>query len=82
MNKMKKIGLGLLTLSAVVALTACGGSKTSKKEAESSSDTLTVSVDKGYIKYLEKVKGNFEKENDIKIKLVEKDMFDQLDALS
>ncbi|UUV98737.1 extracellular solute-binding protein [Vagococcus luciliae] len=82
MNKMKKIGLGLLTLSAVVALTACGGSKTSKKETESSSDTLTVSVDKGYIKYLEKVKGDFEKENDIKIKLVEKDMFDQLDALS
>lgn len=44
--------------------------------------TLTISVDSGYTDYMNEIKGKFEKENDVKIKLVEKDMFDQLEALA
>ena len=42
---------------------------------------LTVSVDSGYKDYINEIKGDFEKENDVKLKLVEKDMFEQLEAL-
>ena len=58
--------------------------KKNDKEASGSKDdnVLEVSVDKGYIKYLEDVKGDFEKENDVKVKLIERDMFEQLEALS
>ncbi|MGY3765430.1 extracellular solute-binding protein [Vagococcus vulneris] len=78
----KRFGLGLLTAGVALTLVACGSSKGDEKADSKKSDTLTVSVDKGYIKYLEKVKGEFEKENKIKIELVEKDMFDQLDSLA
>ncbi|MFV5784517.1 extracellular solute-binding protein, partial [Pediococcus acidilactici] len=44
--------------------------------------TLTVSVDSGYKDYINEIKNTFEKENDVKIKLVEKDMFDQLESLA
>ncbi|MGX7014368.1 extracellular solute-binding protein [Vagococcus silagei] len=79
---LKRFGLGLLTAGVALTLVACGGSKDKKEASKEDSNTLTVSVDKGYIKYLEKIKGDFEKENKVKVKLVEKDMFDQLDALS
>ncbi|MGX6992416.1 sugar ABC transporter substrate-binding protein [Vagococcus penaei] len=79
---MKRLGLGLLTAGVALTLVACGSNKEDKKADSKKSDTLLVSVDKGYTKYIEKVKGDFEKENGIKIELVEKDMFEQLEALS
>lgn len=76
----KRFGLGLVAATAVLALTACGGDK--KKDEGKKDNTLEVSVAKGYVKYVNDVKGDFEKENGVKIKVIEKDMFDQLDALS
>ncbi|HCM88755.1 MULTISPECIES: extracellular solute-binding protein [Vagococcus] len=77
----KRFGLGLVAASAVLALTACGGGKDKKDEGKKD-DTLEVSVAKGYVKYVNEIKGDFEKENGIKVKVIEKDMFEQLDALS
>lgn len=83
-KSFKKIGLGVLATGLILTLAACGGAKDKAKEEASASDgkTLTVSVDKGYIKYLKEIKGEFEKENDVTIKLTERDMFEQLEALS
>lgn len=83
-NIWKKFGLGLLLGSSVLALAACGSSSDKDKKDDAGSDKkeLVVSVDKGYIDYLNTIKGDFESENDVTIKLIEKDMFDQLDALS
>ena len=80
----KRIGLGLLAATAVLTLAACGGSKDKKETADSAdgAKTLAVSVDKGYVEYINAIKGDFEKENNVTIKITEKDMFDQLDALS
>lgn len=79
----KRIGLGLLATTALITLAACGGGSKDKKESsEEASKTLEVSVDKGYVDYINEIKGDFEKENGITIKVTEKDMFDQLDALS
>ncbi|ANZ99519.1 sugar ABC transporter substrate-binding protein [Carnobacterium divergens] len=84
MNKksFKKMALGLLSASVILTLAACGNGSSSKKDAPADDKTLTVSVAKGYVDYVKDIKGDFEKENDIKIKVVEKDMFDQLEALS
>lgn len=82
-KKWKRIGLSLGVTALALSLAACGSSKEeSKKGTENSSKALTISVDKGYIKYLEEIKDDFEKENDVKLKFVEMDMFEQLDALS
>lgn len=86
-STFKKIGLGLASISALMVLGACSssGSKTDgSNDANSSSDskTLTISVDKGYTEYMNAIKGQFEKDNDVTIKLVEKDMFEQLEALA
>ncbi|MBO0488033.1 extracellular solute-binding protein [Vagococcus fluvialis] len=78
----KRIGLGLLAATAVLSLAACGGSKDKKDAGKEDSKTLEVSVDKGYVEYINDIKGDFEKENGVTIKVIEKDMFDQLDALS
>lgn len=80
----KKIGLSVLVAGLTLSLVACGSGEKNDKEASGSKDdnVLEVSVDKGYIKYLEDVKGDFEKENDVKVKLIERDMFEQLEALS
>lgn len=78
----KRIGLGLLAATAVLSLAACGGSKDKKDAGKEDSKTLEVSVAKGYVEYINDIKGDFEKENGVTIKVIEKDMFDQLDALS
>lgn len=85
-NKWKKFGTGLLLGASMLALVACGSSSSKDKDggtkdAEASKE-LSVSVDKGYVEYIEGIKGDFEKENDITIKVIEKDMFEQLDALT
>lgn len=78
----KRIGLGLLATTALLTLAACGGGKDKKDAGKSDDKTLEVSVDKGYVKFINEIKEDFEKENDVTIKITEKDMFDQLDALS
>ncbi|MBO0475813.1 extracellular solute-binding protein [Vagococcus sp. DIV0080] len=78
----KRIGLGLLATTAMLTLVACGGGKDKKEASKEDSKTLEVSVDKGYVKYLEEIKGDFEKENGVTVKIIEKDMFENLDALS
>ncbi|MGO2099833.1 extracellular solute-binding protein [Vagococcus salmoninarum] len=81
-KSLKKVGLGLLVSGLALTLVACGSSKEKAKEdASGDNKTLQISVDKGYIKYLEELKGDFEKENDVKIELTERDMFEQLEAL-
>ncbi|WP_239255811.1 extracellular solute-binding protein [Listeria ilorinensis] len=80
MNWKKKMGISLLVAGLSLSLAACGGGSSSGKSS-SDGKTLTVSVDSGYKKYINDIKGDFEKENDVKIKVVEKDMFEQLEAL-
>ena len=75
----KKILASILVLTAGFLLVGCGSKK--GKETETKSDVLQVSVDKSYVKYLEQVKGKFEEENKVKVEIVERDNFDQLDAL-
>lgn len=82
---LKKLVLGGLVLSTAVILTACGGSKDSKKDDTKKGDgddKFTISVAEGYVKYVNDIKEDFEKEHDVKIEVVEKDMFDTLDGLS
>lgn len=79
----KTMGLSVLALGAVTVLGACGSSDSTKKDAEDTGDkTLTISVAEGYVDYINDIKADFEKENDVTIKVIEKDMFDQLEALS
>lgn len=79
-QRVKRVLGSVLLAGALIGLSACGtqGSGGSKEDSK----VLTISVDKGYEKYVNAIKGDFEKKNDVKIKVVKKDMFDQLDALS
>ncbi|TXU27503.1 Maltodextrin-binding protein MdxE precursor [Enterococcus faecium] len=78
----KKLGLGLVSLGILGGLAACGNGNSSAEGEAEEGKTLTVSVDSGYKNYINEIKDTFEKENDVKIKLVEKDMFDQLESLA
>lgn len=78
----KKLGLGLVSLGILGGLAACGNGNSSAEGESEEGKTLTVSVDSGYKDYINEIKDTFEKENDVKIKLVEKDMFDQLESLA
>lgn len=78
----KKLGLGLVSLGILGGLAACGNGNSSAEGDTEEGKTLTVSVDSGYKDYINEIKDTFEKENDVKIKLVEKDMFDQLESLA
>ncbi|MEX1593129.1 extracellular solute-binding protein [Enterococcus sp. C3] len=78
----KKLGLGLVSLGILGGLAACGNGNSSAEGDTEEGKTLTVSVDSGYKDYINEIKDTLEKENDVKIKLVEKDMFDQLESLA
>ena len=78
----KKLGLGLVSLGILGGLAACGNGNSSAEGEAEEGKTLTVSVDSGYKDYINEIKDTFEKENNVKIKLVEKDMFDQLESLA
>lgn len=78
----KKLGLGLVSLGILGGLAACGNGNSSAEGDTEEGKRLTVSVDSGYKDYINEIKDTFEKENDVKIKLVEKDMFDQLESLA
>ncbi|ASB87410.1 extracellular solute-binding protein [Bacillus sonorensis] len=75
-----KKGFALL-LAAVLTfgLAACSGSKDTA--GSGGKKVLTVSVEETYKNDVESIKDEFEKENDVTIKIVEKQMFDQLEAL-
>ena len=80
MKRTTKMISGVLVTGALLSLTACGGDKDKKDQA--SSNTLTVSVEQeNYAKFVNDVKGDFEKENNVKIKVVKKPMTNQCDAI-
>ncbi|MGX7393583.1 extracellular solute-binding protein [Carnobacterium mobile] len=84
-SNWKKYAVGLVSASALL-LAACGGgsgtdSTSSSNKEKNSGDELHISVDTGYIKYIDEIKEAFEKEHDVKIKVTERDMFEQLEAL-
>ncbi|EIA20851.1 extracellular solute-binding protein [Listeria fleischmannii] len=81
MDLKKKLGVLGLATGLVLSLAACGGGASDDKASSGDAKTLTISVDSGYKKYMDAIKGDFEKENNAKIKIVEKDMFEQLEAL-
>ncbi|MBC1768014.1 extracellular solute-binding protein [Listeria welshimeri] len=81
MKRFKKVGIVSAVLVMALSLAACGGGKDTSKSGSSDEKTLTVSVDAGYKDYVNKIKGDFEKDNDVKVKVVEKDMFETLEAL-
>ncbi|MCC9023506.1 extracellular solute-binding protein [Bacillus nakamurai] len=75
-----KKGLALLLVSVLIfVLTACSGAKDTA--GSKGKKVLTVSVEETYKHYVESIKTDFEKENNVTIKIVEKPMFDQLEAL-
>lgn len=80
-HTVKKLGIGLLSVGMLAALAACGSGSSTKDNTEEEK-TLTISVDSGYKEFVNDIKEQFEKDNDVTIKLVEKDMFEQLEALA
>lgn len=78
----KKVKTGLLLVGAVATFAACGSKSSKKADTSDSNKTLTISVAEGYVDYVNEIKADFEKNNNVKVKVVKKDMFDQLDALS
>ncbi len=81
-NTIKKLLLSSVVLGTALSLAACSSKKDDKKDAASDKEkVLQVSVDKGYTKFVNEIKDQFEKDNGVKVKLIEKDMFEQLEAL-
>lgn len=87
-SSYKKIGLGLFAAGAALTLAACGGGSENSTDGSgtaasgSNDNVLKVSVDQGYVDYINDIKGAFEEEHDVTIEVIEMDMFDQLDALA
>lgn len=82
-HTVKKFLLSSVVLGAVLGMAACSSKKADKKEDTSGNKekVLQVSVAKGYTKFVNDIKEKFEKDNGVKVKLIEKDMFEQLEAL-
>lgn len=70
-----------LLLTFTLVLAGCSGGKTDDKKAAGDNKTLTVSVEEIYKPYVESIKDKFEKDNDVQVKIVTKQMFDQLEAI-
>lgn len=84
MKVLKKLFVLTLIFSITFALSACGGKKETNDNSSSDSGgkkTLTVSVEEKYADYINSIKGDFEKQNDVTVKIVKKPMFEQLEAL-
>ncbi len=73
--------VALLTASTAV-LAACSGSSSNSSSEESGSDSLVVSVDSGYVEYINSIKDEFEEETGVSIEVKEEAMTDTLDKLS
>lgn len=75
-----KKGFAILAASFLaIGLAACQSSK--NPASADGKKVLTVSVEETYKEYIESIKTKFEKENDVTVKIVEKQMFEQLEAL-
>lgn len=72
--------LALVTASSAI-LAACSSSS-AEKPKEGASDKLVVSVDTGYVKYINDIKADFEKESGVTLEIKEEGMIDTLDKLS
>lgn len=81
MKYVKKFGLAVMLFSMIMSLVACGNDSSKEKDSSNKGNTLTVSVEESYKPFINDIKGQFEKDNDVKIKVVVKPMFDQLEAL-
>lgn len=68
MKRFKKVGIVSAVLVMALSLAACGGGKDTSKSGSYDEKTLTVSVDAGYKDYVNKIKGDFEKDNGRKSK--------------
>ncbi len=77
LNKVKKFGFLALAASSIGLILA--GCSNSKKEADNK--TITITVDKGYKDYINRVKGDFEKKNGVKVEVKTKDALTALDNL-
>jgi len=80
-RRWRKSGVAIFSFLSIFTLTACSGSD-AEGESESDPNTLEVSVGADYIDYINEVKEDFEQEKDINIQVTEKDMNEQMDALS
>lgn len=80
-REWKKIALGVLATGAIFTLAACGGNSSDAGQTTSEEKTLKVSVGTDYIDYINEIKEAFEAEHDVTVEVIEKDMFDQMDAL-
>ncbi|WP_034991689.1 extracellular solute-binding protein [Liquorilactobacillus vini] len=80
-KSFKRLGMLALAAGLTFSLAACGNSSSS---SNSKKQTLTVSVDNSsntYKKFVNQIKGKFEKKYNVKVKVRTKAMSDQLDAL-
>lgn len=77
----KKFAFGAVTLTSAVTLAACNNSGSSK-ESSADDNKLVVSVDTGYVDYIESIAKDFEKENNVDIEVKEEAMTETLDKLS
>ena len=77
LNKVKKLGFLALAASSIGLILA--GCSNYKKEADNK--TITITVDKGYKDYINRVKGDFEKKNGVKVEVKTKDALTALDNL-
>lgn len=98
MNKTnwKKYAMGLVTASTALVLAACGGGEDTGTDetapdggtegavettGELSGD-LQISVGPEYIEFINEVAAGFEEETGVTVEVIERDMFESLDALS
>ncbi|OYW73627.1 MAG: sugar ABC transporter substrate-binding protein [Aerococcus viridans] len=83
----KKAAFGLVTASAALVLAACGNGGEDTASSSASSEpaeggTLQVSVGPDYVDYVNEIAPAFEEETGIDVEVVEREMFETLDALS
>ncbi|MGB6178042.1 extracellular solute-binding protein [Carnobacterium sp.] len=84
---MKKIHWGKTLISffllTTLFLTACTDNTPDSKitDGEDDSTVLNVDVDERYTEYVRAIVADFEKENDVKVEITEKNMFDSIEAL-
>ncbi|KHD44747.1 extracellular solute-binding protein [Streptococcus hongkongensis] len=71
---------GTVALASLGILSACSDS--SKSAKQDGGNKLTVSVDENYADYINSIKANFEKKNNVSITVKKEGMIDTLDKLS
>lgn len=80
----KKLAIGFVSASTLM-LAACsdGEEATGSSSSESSADsnTLQVSVEEDYVEFVNEIAPAFEEENGVTVEVIERDMFETLEAL-